>query len=209
MNPGLLQLSRWSPNFLASSQKQTHSQVWVRFHYLPLEYWQPITLFEIVGAIGMPITIDENTRNHTFGHYVRVLVDINMVGFLPDSLWVESEKYSFEIKIEYEKPPYFCFNCNYIGHSSNHCKNDLVTKNAIEKGVTKIDSVKPKQNYVPKRIVDQVQGKSKPMAFEDPLVSDIIRSKEVTSNEFIRDLIIFEEELIPSSYMGTNHVQSV
>jgi hypothetical protein len=181
----------------------------VRFHYLPLEYLQPITLFEITGAIGMPITIDENTRNHTFGHYACVLVDINMAGFLPNSLWVEREKYSFEIEIEYENPPYFCFICNSIGHSSNHCKNDLVNKNAIEKVVTKIDPVKPKQNYVPKRIVDQVQGKRKPMAFEDPLVFDIIRSKEVTPNEFIRDLIIFEDELIPGSFVGIVPMQQV
>ena len=79
----------------------------MRFHNLPLEYWQPITLFEITGAIGMPITIDENTRNHTFGHYAHVLVDVNMDGYLPDTLWVEREKFSFEIEIEYEKPPYF------------------------------------------------------------------------------------------------------
>jgi hypothetical protein len=138
-----------------------------------------------------------------------VLIDINMDGFLPNSLWVEREKYSSEIEIEYEKPPYFCFNCNSISHSSDQSKNDLVNTNAIEKVVTKIDPVKPKQNYVPKRNVDQVQGRSKPVAFEDPLVFDIIRSKEVTFNEFIRDLIIFEEELIPSSFVGTVPMQSV
>ena len=73
---GLLQLSRWSSDFKLSNHKQTHSQVWLRFHYLPLEFCQPITLFEIARAIVTPILIDENTRNHSFGHYARVLVDI-------------------------------------------------------------------------------------------------------------------------------------
>ncbi|GAU36722.1 hypothetical protein TSUD_318200 [Trifolium subterraneum] len=86
LNPGLLRLSCWSLDFNPFNQKQTHSQVWVRLHYLPLEYWQPRILFEIAGAIGTPISIDENTRNHSFGHYTRVLVDVNMAGNLPDSL---------------------------------------------------------------------------------------------------------------------------
>jgi len=132
----------------------------------------------------MPITIDDNTRNHTFGHYVRVLVDIHMAGYLPNTLWVEREKFSSEIEIEYEKPPYFCFNCNSIDHSSDHCKNDLANKNAPEKVVTKIDPVKSKRVFVPKRTVDQVQGNSKLVAFEDPLIIDIIRSREVISSEF-------------------------
>jgi len=38
LKPGLLKLPRWSPDFKASSQKQTHSQVWARFHNLHLEY---------------------------------------------------------------------------------------------------------------------------------------------------------------------------
>jgi len=109
LKSGLLRLSRWSPDFHSSSQKQTHSQVWLCFHYLPLEYRQPITLFEIVGAIGTPITIDENTRNHAFGQYARVLVDVDLDGFLSDTLLVEREKFSFDIEIEYERPLYFCF----------------------------------------------------------------------------------------------------
>lgn len=55
LNPGLLRLFRWSPDFNPFNHNQTHSQVWVRFHYLPLEYWHPRILFEIAGTIGTPI----------------------------------------------------------------------------------------------------------------------------------------------------------
>jgi hypothetical protein len=96
----------------------------VCFHYLPLEFWQPGILFEIARAIGTPISIDENTKNHSFGHYARVLVDVIMAGNLPESLWVEREQFSFDIKIEYENPSYFCFTCNCTGHSSDHCRKD-------------------------------------------------------------------------------------
>jgi hypothetical protein len=205
LNPGLLRLSRWTPDFNPFNQKQTHSQVWLRFHYLPLEYWQPRILFEIAGAIGTPISIDENTRNHSFGHYARVLVDVNMAGILPDSLWVEREKFAFDIEIEYENAPYFCFTCNSIGHSTDHCKKDPANKIAREVVATKIDPPKKtKQVFVPKRHEDIVKGCGKTVAIEDPLILDIIRSKEVVANGLVRDVLHIEEEVSPDFSIGAD-----
>ena len=88
-----------------------------------------------------------------------MLVDINMASFLAGSLWVERENLTFDIEIEYEKRPYFCFTCNYIGHSSDDCNKDHANKIALEKVVIKNDPVKKtKQVFVPKRNVAQVQG---------------------------------------------------
>lgn len=89
----------------------------------------------------MPIIIDHNTFNQSFGHYACVLVDINMAGFLLDSLWVEKENFTFDIEIEYEKRPYFCLTCNSIVHSSDHCKKDPPNNIALEKVVPKNDPV--------------------------------------------------------------------
>jgi len=56
-------------------------------------------------------------------------------------------------------------------------KKDFINANSLEKVVTKSDSAnKPKQVFVPKRTVDQVQGGNNPMTVEDPLIVDIIRS---------------------------------
>jgi len=146
--------------------------------------------------------IDENTRNHAFGHYARVLVDVDLAGFLPDTLLVEREKFSFDIEIEYERPPYFCFTCNSIGRSSNHCKKHIVKKVDVEKVTTKIDPTKKfKQNFVAKM-------DSKPMTFEDPLINEIIRSRGETSSMFVGDLIL-ENELLCSTSVETIHVHPV
>jgi len=192
LKSGVLRFSRWSPDFNTSNQTQTNSQVWVRFHYLPLEYWQDRILFEIAGAIGTPIIIDENTRNNSVGHYARVVVDINFVGFIPDTLCVERENFAFDIEIEYEHPPYFCFTCNSIGHSTDHCKKDLANKIAREKVSTKDNLVK----NVPKR---HIQGCSNIVFDEDPIIRDIMRSKEVTTNVLVGDVINLEEELFSST----------
>lgn len=151
----------------------------------------------------------KNTTNHFFGHYARVLVDINLVGILPDSLWVEREEYTFEIEIEYEKLPYFCFTCNYIGHSSDHCKKDPSNKIAREMGASKNDQVKKiKHDLVPKRQVDQVQDCNKVVANEDPIIFYIIRSKEVAATVLVGDPINLYEEST-GIYVGLVYVQSI
>jgi len=47
------------------------------------------------------------------------------------------------------------------------------------------------------------------MTFEDPLIIDIIRSKDATSTVFMGDSIMFEKEIFPSSFTGTDHVQPI
>lgn len=45
---------------------------------LPQEYQLDKTLFEIASVIGTHLIIDTTTRNRTFRHYVRVLVDLDL-----------------------------------------------------------------------------------------------------------------------------------
>ncbi|PNY00171.1 defensin-like protein [Trifolium pratense] len=47
---------------------------------LPQEYWRPKILFSIAGGVGVPICLDERTsdRSSGFGHYARVLVEIDL-----------------------------------------------------------------------------------------------------------------------------------
>jgi predicted RND superfamily exporter protein len=70
--------------------------------------------------------------------------------------------------------------------------------------------VTTKDNHVknvPKRHV-QVQDRSKIMADEDPIILDIMRYKEVTTNVFAIDVINLEEELHSSPSVGEVQVQS-
>jgi hypothetical protein len=58
---------------------------------LPQEYWRQRTLFEIASAIGTPLSLDESTRNRTFGHYARILVDIDLSRRIFDEIRVERD----------------------------------------------------------------------------------------------------------------------
>jgi hypothetical protein len=52
--------------------------VWVRLYGLPQEYWMPTTLFHIASGVGTPLSLDTATQQRTFGHFARILVDINL-----------------------------------------------------------------------------------------------------------------------------------
>jgi hypothetical protein len=45
---------------------------------LPQEYWRQRTLFEIASAIATLLSLDEPAKTRAFGHYARILVDIDL-----------------------------------------------------------------------------------------------------------------------------------
>lgn len=101
LKPGLLRLFEWSKDFRTRTQRQTHGQVWNRLHELPQEYWMDRTLREIASAIGTPLLIDSATHNRVFGHYARILVDMDLSKHIFNEVMVERTGYSFLIDIIY------------------------------------------------------------------------------------------------------------
>lgn len=121
LKPGLLRFFCWSKDFDPHNQTQSHAQLWVRLLNLPQEHWRKITLFEIASGIGTPLTIDEATQSRLFGHYARILVDVDMSDTLFNSVVVEREGYAFPVTVEYERRPSFCSHCKMLGHSIQDC----------------------------------------------------------------------------------------
>jgi hypothetical protein len=122
LKPGLLRFSQWTKDFKLLVQKQTHVSLWIRLVELPQEYWRERTLKEIASAVGTPIDIDGPTRNRTFGHYARILVDIDLSKKAYDEVLVERDGFAFMVEIQYERRPLFCHHCYSIGHSISSCR---------------------------------------------------------------------------------------
>ena len=89
LKPGILRLQEWSTDFDPFEQKSTTTQLWVRFYKLPWVYWHQAILADIARGIGTPLRINNNTINGAFGHYARVLVEIDLSNKLHDSLMIE------------------------------------------------------------------------------------------------------------------------
>jgi len=84
----VIRLFEWTKDFNIHTQQQTHTHVWIRLWELPQEYWMERTLYEIVEAIGTPLIIDNITKNKLFGHYARVLVDLDLSKDIFYEVWL-------------------------------------------------------------------------------------------------------------------------
>jgi len=136
LKPGLLRFSQWTKDFKLLVQKQTHVSLWIRLVELRQEYWRERTLKEIASAVGTPIDIDGPTRNRTFCHYARILVDIDLLKKAYDEVLVERDGYAFMVEIQYERRPLFCHHCYSIGHNISNCRwlNPQAAKEKSDRG---------------------------------------------------------------------------
>ncbi|XP_019460146.1 PREDICTED: uncharacterized protein LOC109359906 [Lupinus angustifolius] len=83
------------------------------------------SLWSSIGGIGAPISLDDATNNRAFGHFARVLVDMDLKSELPNQILVEREGYAFFVELEYEKLPQFCTGCQTIGHLHSNCRKKM------------------------------------------------------------------------------------
>lgn len=162
LKPCLLRLFEWTKDFNLHTQRQTHTQVWIRLWELPHEYWMERTLYEIAGAVGTPLLIDNVTRNRLYGHYARILVDVDLSKKVFYEVLVKREGFSFPVAIEYEGLPDFCTHYHNIGHHINSCRRlhprreetheqpPVVGKKSLDNGKTLIHLQKSKPAWEPK-----------------------------------------------------------
>lgn len=74
------------------------TQIWVCLYGLAHEYWWPKILFSIASCIGSPIHYDITSTNPmidgSFGHFVRVLVDMDVTKKVRYRIMVERHGYT-------------------------------------------------------------------------------------------------------------------
>jgi len=125
LSSGFLRTFAWTANFNPHTVQQTVAQTWIHLHGLAREYWWPVILFEIAGVVGTTLALDEVTKKRTFGHFARVLIDIDITLDLHERIIVERKDFDFYVDVEYEKLPSFCNSCKIIRHSFKNCKYQI------------------------------------------------------------------------------------
>ncbi|XP_057808817.1 uncharacterized protein LOC131023287 [Salvia miltiorrhiza] len=118
---GHLRLREWSRNFDPFKEHSSLANVWVRIHYLPIEYWHAEVLAGVARYIGHPIRIDAASVKKDFGQFARVLVELDMSKPLPTTLLFDEGDFAFYIEFTYEKLPLYCNRCKITGHSPDRC----------------------------------------------------------------------------------------
>jgi len=128
------------------------------------------TLREIANVVGTPLLIDKATFRRIYGHYARILVDMDFSRKLFHEIIVERKGYAFNVEVAYEWLPEFCTHCQTIGHDVSSCrwlypwKDNIVRKEKIVQGKKPVPTTKP--NWVP--IKDNTSGIGSSLAFAAP-----------------------------------------
>lgn len=78
-------------------------------------------LFEIANGVDTPLLIDGVSKKRPFGHYARILVDIDLSKRIFEEVMVEQEGYPFYVNIVYDRLSELCSRCFTIGHSVFLC----------------------------------------------------------------------------------------
>ena len=129
LNPGVLKLFPWTKEFDLNTQRNASAQVWLRIYGLSQEYWRPKILFAIASSVGTPICTDTNTGKSmlelTFGHFARVLVDIDLTCELKYKVLVERKGFAKFVNLDYERIPEYCKSCSIIGHTNGNCRKNM------------------------------------------------------------------------------------
>jgi len=171
LKPGVLRLFERKADFDMHNQRNTHAQVWIQLMALPQEYWMEQTLCEIASAVGTPLVLDNATQKRLFGHYARILVDIDFSKRIFYEIIVEREGGSYPVEVVYERIPDFCSHCQTLGHDVTNCRwlyprKDVISKEKVAKGKTQIPALKPQ--WVPSKENPSGIGLSKAFATPTP-----------------------------------------
>lgn len=153
-------LFSWTPNFNPNVVNHTNSQCWIRIHGLPQEYWRPTILFAIAMGIGIPLLLHDATINKTFGHYVRILVNVDLARDLHDQILIERKDYAFFVDIVYEHLALFCSTCKVVGQSHDNCKKK--EKDVVFRQDPQVESKK--------KHIDQPQEKNKAIVLQNDVI---------------------------------------
>ena len=69
-----LSIHYWEPNFRSSTMNVSSMAVWIRLPELPIEYYEPSVLRDIVKAIRPILRIDTRTATESMGRFARLCV---------------------------------------------------------------------------------------------------------------------------------------
>lgn len=101
LKPRTLHLQAWSLGFNPWKQKSTNSQIWIRIQELSWDYWHAKILTEIAHTIITSLKFDPSTISAEFGHFARVLIDIDLSKLPLELLLFNHKGLKFYIYFEY------------------------------------------------------------------------------------------------------------
>ena len=120
--------------------------------------------------MGTPLIIDNATTKRLYGHYARILVDMDFSRKMFLEITVEREGYSFNVEVAYEWLPDFCAHCQNIGHDVTVCRwlYPRQDNNAHKQAVTQGKKQAPTKKQIWTPTTENPSGIGSSLAFAGP-----------------------------------------
>jgi hypothetical protein len=90
--------------------------VWLRLYSLPLDYSLPSTFKAIKNKLGKYLKTSEATLKGRYTSYVRIWIEMDVSGALPEAISLEFRDEEWIQSIDYEQIPFRCRRCHEHGH---------------------------------------------------------------------------------------------
>lgn len=118
----MFRLFRWTPDF-EIGRDSLYEAVWVKFHDLPLHYYNEASLFKLGSLLGTVLQVHPSAMGLTIQSYAMVCIEMDVSKPFRDELWIGTSKdYGWSIYVEYEGNHAYCQYCGILGHTIGLCK---------------------------------------------------------------------------------------
>uniref|UniRef100_A0A803NLK2 Reverse transcriptase domain-containing protein n=1 Tax=Cannabis sativa TaxID=3483 RepID=A0A803NLK2_CANSA len=99
-------MNSWDPDTNFKKEDIRAVPIWIQLENLDLKYLGQNTLFKIVGQLGNPIMVDDNTKMRYKLSYLRILIEVTLQQDQPGSICFEDEHgFNVTVGIKYEWKP--------------------------------------------------------------------------------------------------------
>ncbi|KAF3454136.1 hypothetical protein FNV43_RR04583 [Rhamnella rubrinervis] len=85
--------------------------------------YQERVAFYLAREIGIPLKFDHSIIAGNYDHYARVLINVDLAGFVLEKLLLETINDCIEVELYFESFSDFCTSCYSVGHSLAKCKS--------------------------------------------------------------------------------------
>lgn len=152
LNNSMFRLFRWTPDF-EIGKDSTYVAVWVKFHNLPLHYYNESSLHRLGSTLGNVLRVHTDTLNLTQQVFAKVCIEMDITKPFVESVWIgTSKEQGWKIDVEYQGNQTYCTFCGLLGHTVGLCrKKQQIQGKAIveEKGKTQTGEA-PREKWVTK-----------------------------------------------------------
>ncbi|XP_059653973.1 putative disease resistance protein At4g11170 isoform X2 [Cornus florida] len=115
-------LEKWRKGMNFLNDKMEKIPIWVKFHNVPLEFWNAKGLSYIASAVGKPLYAGALTESRTRLGFAHICVEIEAGIDLVEEFDIRiNDSVLIPIKVEYEWKPLSCTKCKEFGHSTHAC----------------------------------------------------------------------------------------